>query len=59
VLREAITSWVEKEENAPSAYEKLKDIIGIARGGDPNLSEHTGRRFTEMLLEERKRRDSR
>jgi len=49
VLREAITSYVEREENTGTAYEKLKDIIGIVRGGDPTLSEDTGRRFTEML----------
>jgi hypothetical protein len=49
VLREAITSWVAREERAGSAYESIKDLIGIASGGDPTLSTDTGWKFTELL----------
>ena len=37
VLREAIEEWVEKQENFVSPYELVKDLIGIAHGGDPTL----------------------
>ena len=54
VLREAITTWVEREESGVSVYESIKDLIGIAHGGDPTLSTNTGRRFAEMLKARRR-----
>jgi Arc/MetJ-type ribon-helix-helix transcriptional regulator len=54
VLREAITTWVDREESGISAYESIKDLIGIASGGDPTLSTDTGRRFTQMLKARRR-----
>ncbi len=32
-----------------SPYESIKDLIGVARGGDTALSKNTGKRFTELL----------
>jgi Arc/MetJ-type ribon-helix-helix transcriptional regulator len=49
LLREAITTWLDRQESGESAYEAIKDLIGIAHGGDPTLSRDTGRRFTQML----------
>ena len=54
VLREAITTWLDREESGQSAYERIKDLIGVAHGGDPTLSTNTGRRFTEMLKARRR-----
>jgi predicted DNA-binding protein len=54
VLREAITSWVEREENSGSVYDQIKDLIGNVRGGDPTLSTDTGRKFSELLRARRK-----
>lgn len=49
ILREAIERWVEREEGGMSPYESIKDLIGVARGGDTALSKNTGKRFTELL----------
>jgi predicted DNA-binding protein len=49
VLREAITTFVEREETAPSVYDLIKDLIGNSHGGDPTLSTDTGRKFREAL----------
>jgi predicted DNA-binding protein len=57
-LREAIWTWVQREENSGSFYDSIKDLIGVAEGGDPKLSENTGRRVRELLLARRGERDS-
>ena len=49
VLREAISTWVAREENTVSAYESIKDLIGIVHGDDPNLSTDMGKKFTQLL----------
>lgn len=46
-------------ESRLSAYDLLKDGIGCWDSGGMNLSERTGDRFYKMLVEDRKRRDSR
>jgi predicted DNA-binding protein len=51
VLREAISSWVEREESAGSAYEQIKDLIGSVHGGDPGRST---RRLSEVLKARRR-----
>jgi predicted DNA-binding protein len=56
VLREAITSWLEREEKTGSAYESMKHFVGIVQGGDPALSANTGRRLTELFQARRNRR---
>ena len=49
VIRDAIARLAEEEESQASAYERLRPFIGIIEGGDPKLSEDTGRRFRELL----------
>ena len=34
-LREAIETWVEREESTGSFYDEIKDLIGVVEGGDP------------------------
>lgn len=58
VVREAIQSFVEKEDPPGSFYDAVKDLIGIVDGGDPKLSENTGRKFAEGLRARRAARDS-
>lgn len=55
VIREAIETWVERQETNESPHEKIADLIGVVRGGRPDRSTQTGRQFTE-LLRNRKRR---
>jgi predicted DNA-binding protein len=54
VIRDAISRLAKEEEEHLSAYERLRPFIGIVEGGDPKLSENTGKRFRE-LLESRER----
>jgi predicted DNA-binding protein len=49
VLREAVTRWIEHEEESISPYDSIQDLIGVAGGGVATLSANTGRRFTELL----------
>lgn len=56
IMRQAIEQAVQLEEHQSSPYELIKDVIGVARGGDPHLSERTGRRFAEMLRKRRRGR---
>jgi Arc/MetJ-type ribon-helix-helix transcriptional regulator len=49
VVRDAVQTLVAREENPGSFYDSIKDLIGVVHGGDPKLSENTGRKFTEML----------
>jgi Arc/MetJ-type ribon-helix-helix transcriptional regulator len=58
VLREAITTWVEREDSNGSFYDSIKDLVGCVSGGDPKLSENTGRKFTELLRARQAKRDS-
>lgn len=55
VMREAVETFVKKEETAPTPYELSKDLIGSVKGGDPKLSENMGRKFTELLRARRAR----
>jgi predicted DNA-binding protein len=55
VLREAITSWVAREDAGETVYDRVADLIGAVHGGDPKLSENTGRKFTELLKARSKR----
>jgi len=51
IIREAIEALAHAEaagaEGTP--YARVEDLIGCASGGPPDLSEHTGRRFAELL----------
>jgi len=49
-MREAIETWVAREENSGTFFDSIKDLVGCVEGGDdPRLSENTGRKFTDML----------
>lgn len=50
MLREAITAWVDREEEAGSVYDSIKDLIGNVRGGDPGRST----RKLSQVLEKRR-----
>ena len=52
VLREAITTWVEREDSAVTPYESIKDLIGSVRGGDPKRST---RKLSEVLKARRRK----
>jgi predicted DNA-binding protein len=38
VMREAIETWVTREESTGSFYDSIKDLIGVVEGGDPGRS---------------------
>jgi predicted DNA-binding protein len=38
VMREAVESFVEKEESGTSFYDAIKDLVGVVHGGDPGRS---------------------
>jgi predicted DNA-binding protein len=59
VIRDAITLLAEGEGEQISAYERLEPFIGIAEGGDPKLSEDTGKRLREILENKLRARRSR
>ena len=50
VLREAITTFVAREESAGSVYDLIKDLIGNSHGGDPGRST---RRLSDILKNRR------
>ena len=57
VIRDAITRLAEGENPATlprTAYEALKDVIGIVKGGPSDLSERTGEKFRRLLLARRR-----
>jgi len=56
VLREAIEDLVRREDCPGSAWERMKHLVGVVEGGDPALSENTGKRFAEQLRVRRKAR---
>lgn len=58
VVREAIAEYVAKRASneAPTAYELWKDVIGICKGLPSDLSERTGEKMRLMLEERAKRR---
>jgi metal-responsive CopG/Arc/MetJ family transcriptional regulator len=56
IVREAIQAFVRDDASEVPPYDQWKDVIGIIKGGPPDLSERTGEKFTRLLLERRKRR---
>jgi Arc/MetJ-type ribon-helix-helix transcriptional regulator len=52
VVRQAIELLASQERKSP--FDRVADLIGNVRGGPPDLSEDTGKRF-HQLLTERKR----
>jgi predicted DNA-binding protein len=47
LVRSAIEELIGREVG--TLYERVEDLIGCAEGGPSDLSEHTGRRFREVL----------
>ncbi|HEY6323447.1 MAG TPA: CopG family transcriptional regulator [Thermoanaerobaculia bacterium] len=45
VVRQAIELLAARERQAP--FDRVADLIGSVRGGPPDLSEQTGKRFRE------------
>jgi Arc/MetJ-type ribon-helix-helix transcriptional regulator len=57
VVRQALVAFAEnaeREEPVTKPIDLVRDLIGIVKGGDPKLSEQTGRRFAALLKERRK-----
>jgi hypothetical protein len=58
VIRDAIHAYAETEtavREPESAYEALKPWIGSVKGLPPDLSERTGDKFYQLLIERRRR----
>lgn len=54
VIREAITRLAEADQVARPAttpYEAIRHLIGIGKGGPPDLSERTGDKVRQLLQE--------
>jgi hypothetical protein len=58
VIRDAIHAYAETEtavREPESAYEALKPWIGSVKGLPPDLSERTGDKFYQLLIERKRR----
>jgi predicted DNA-binding protein len=59
VIREAIGVLAREEaedrEKIQRPYEAIRDLIGITRGGPPDLSAQTGAHFRQLLIAKRRR----
>ena len=59
VIRQAVKLAAEKERrprHAERPYEAFRGVIGSVRGGPPDLSERTGERFRQLLLDRGRKR---
>lgn len=59
VVREAVARYAAEEDDRTTAYERLEPYIGTWRSGCTDLSQHTGRKFTELLKKQRAERAAR
>lgn len=54
IVREAIGAVAEQQmngsESAKHPYEVIEDLIGCVRGGPPDLSVGTGKKFRQLLV---------
>jgi hypothetical protein len=55
VVRDAIARLADEEDEQLSAYQRLQPFVGIVDSGGKQLSENTGRRLREFLVEKRQR----
>lgn len=53
VVREAVAQYASAAETRTSAYDKLQPFIGVIRSGRSDLSQRTGRRFSNLLKTQR------
>jgi Arc/MetJ-type ribon-helix-helix transcriptional regulator len=49
VVRQGIALLASLERQAP--FDRVADLIGSVRGGPPDLSEQTGKRFRQLLAD--------
>jgi Arc/MetJ-type ribon-helix-helix transcriptional regulator len=59
VIRAAIRAAAEsrrRKRKGTSAYDRIAHLIGVVRGGPPDLSEDTGEKFRQLLEAKRRRR---
>jgi Arc/MetJ-type ribon-helix-helix transcriptional regulator len=49
VVREAVAQYAASAGGRTTAYDKLEPLIGIIRSGRTDLSQQTGRKFTDLL----------
>lgn len=57
IVRTGIRLVAEHHETSRESnpYERIRHLIGSARGGPPDLSERTGEKFREILSRKRRR----
>ena len=55
VIRQAIEAWTAQEEPATIPFDRISDLIGVVRGGNPKRSEQGGARFAKLLRQRRGR----
>ncbi len=58
IIRDAIEKLAQSEmgdEPSNRPYDRIKHLIGVVRGGPPDLSERTGEKFTKLLMARAKR----
>jgi hypothetical protein len=59
IVREAVRLAVRRRPRSRIAerpFDAFRGVIGTVRGGPPELSEGTGRRFRKLLLDRRRKR---
>lgn len=56
IVREAVATLIERAPRDDRPFDAWAPVIGIARGGGPDLSERTGERLTALLNARRGRR---
>lgn len=56
IVREAVATLIERAAETDRPFDAWASVIGIARGGPPDLSERTGARFRGLLNGRRGRR---
>jgi hypothetical protein len=56
IVREAVSALIGRAPPDDRPYDDWAPVIGIARGGEPNLSERTGERFGALLRARRRQR---
>ena len=58
IVREALRQYAKsnrrRSHKGKTLYDRIKDIVGSCSGGDAALSVDTGRKYAEMLWEERR-----
>lgn len=59
VIRDALSMLAEQEKGTDGKrrpYHSVAHLIGCVRGGPPDLSVQTGKKFGQLLINRRKRR---